>query len=451
MLRIVRTSLTLCAFVALATGCGADHLSAAIPNGAVSHVHRQTVTLPKYVIVIVQENRSVDNLFQKQPGVDTQSFGFDSNHRRVRLVKRHLGIPIDCDHSHKAFVAQVTQGFDKVYCGPGAPPEAAFSYVNPADITQYTALASQYTFADEVLQSNEGPSFPAHIYLIAATSGTPGSQFNISENDRAGFDIPRMKHPPGCDAPPGSVVATVDMTSAFPGIEGNPIFPCINPPTIFNELDSAHISWKYYTPSVDFIWTSPYAIQSLYLNDKANVIQPETRVLADIQKNRLAQVSYVIPSGLNSDHPGLDYDGGPTWVASIVNALGTSQYWNQCAIIIVWDDWGGWFDHVAYRHPSSNPVDPYEYGLRVPLIAVGPFAKSNYVDHQQRDFAAIPHFIEDVYGLSTLGQLDAQTDDLFTLFNFGGQPRKFNPIPTGSVTIKSLINRPPDLTPVDSE
>jgi phospholipase C len=246
-------------------------------------------------------------------------------------------------------------------------------------------------------------------------------------------------------------VTQIDMTSTFPGNEGNPIFPCIDPLTIFNELDSVHISWKYYTPSVNSIWTAPYAVKSLYDNDKAKVIVPETTVLSDIQNGRLSKVSFVIPSGNNSDHPSHGANGGPTWVASIVNAVGASQYWNQCAIIVVWDDWGGWFDHVAFRHPASNPVDPYEYGLRVPLIAIGPFAKSNFVDHTQRDFAAVPHFIEDVYGLSSLGQLDSQTDDLFTLFNFSGEPRKFTRIPTGDVTIKSLISRPPDLTPVDSE
>jgi phospholipase C len=189
----------------------------------------------------------------------------------------------------------------------------------------------------------------------------------------------------------------------------------------------------------------------LYQNDKANVIVPETTILSDIQNGHLAQVSYVIPSGHNSDHPGKGNTGGPTWVASVVNALGTSQYWSRCAIIVVWDDWGGWFDHVAYRHPASSPVDPYEYGLRVPLLAIGPSAKSNFVDHGQRDFSSIPHFVEDVFGLSSLGQLDAQTDDLFSLFNFGGQPRKFTPIPTGNVTIKGLMNRPPDLTPVDDD
>jgi phospholipase C len=241
------------------------------------------------------------------------------------------------------------------------------------------------------------------------------------------------------------------MTSPFPGVEGNPIFPCIDPPTIFNELDSAHISWKYYTPSVDSLWNSVYAIKSLYDNDQANVIVPETTVLSDIQNGHLAHVSYVIPSGQNSDHPSRGDIGGPTWVASVVNALGESKYWNKCAVIVVWDDWGGWYDHVAYRHPAGKPIDPFEYGYRVPLMAIGPFAKSNWVDHTDRDFAAIPHFIEHVYGLGSLGALDAQTDDLFSMFNFGGTARKFSHIPTGKVTIKNLIDRPPDLTPVDSD
>jgi phospholipase C len=429
--------------VTFATGCGGVHAPSAFPSGAgMQGGHRNTLTLPKYVIVMVQENRTVDNLFQTQPGVDTQRFGTDSRKHHIELKQVDLGASFSCSHTHGAFVAEVTRGFDFASCGSTAPRDAAFSYVNPSQIAQYTALASQYGFADHVLQSNQGPSFPAHIYLIAATSGTPGSHWSISENDGS---------PAGCNAPSGNRVTTIDMTSAFPGVEGNPIFPCINPLTIFNELDSAQISWKYYTPSVNSIWTAPYAVQSLYQNDKANVIVPETTVLSDIQNGKLAHVSYVIPSALNSDHPRQGATGGPTWVASVVNALGASQYWNQCAIIVVWDDWGGWYDHVAFTHPGSNPVDPYEYGLRVPLLAIGPFAKSNFVDHTQRDFTSVPHFVEDVFGLASLGQLDAQTDDLFSLFNFGGQPRKFTQIPTGNVTIKGLISRPPDTTPVDNE
>jgi phospholipase C len=450
MWRAIQSTLALCAIIALATGCGTAHLAAAVPNDANLHAFRKAATLPKYVIVMVQENRTVDNLFQTQPGVDTQNYGIDSRGKRIPLAKIPLQTIIDCNHSHNAFVQDVTQGFDVPTCGPNAPPDAAFSFVRPSDIRPYTALATQYTFADEVLQSNEGPSAAAHLYLIAATSGTPGSHWNLAESFAGVFDTPGEKRPSGCNAPPSKRDLQIDMTSAFPGVEGNPIFPCIDPPTIFNELDSAQISWKYYTPNLDGRWTAPYLVKSLYDNDRANVISPETTVLSDIQNGRLAKVSYVMPSCNNSDHGGCG-NGGPAWVASVVNALGASKYWNQCAIIVVWDDWGGWFDHVAYRHPTSNPVDPYEYGLRVPLIAIGPYARSNYVDHTQRDFTAIPHFVEDVYGLASLGQLDGQTDDLFTLFTFGGQPRKFVPIPTGNVTIKSLIDRAPDPSPIDSD
>jgi phospholipase C len=439
--------LSLAALAGLLTGCGGGSIANS-PNPNLGSITPESaarsgaLTLPKYVIVLVQENRSVDNLFQTQPGVDTQNYGIDSHGNKIPLVERPLGSPIDCDHSHTGFVTEVTKGFDLEKCGKTAPADAAFSYVRPSDITQYTQLASQYAIADHVLQSNEGPSFPAHIYLIAATSGTPGSHWNISENDGS---------PAGCNAPAGKTVTTIDMTSAFPGHEDNPIFPCINPTTIFNELDNAGISWKYYTPSVNSIWTSPYAIQSLYAADKAKVVVPETNVLSDITNGTLAQVSYVIPSGKNSDHPGNDNNGGPTWVASVVNALGASKYWNQCAVVVVWDDWGGWYDHVAYAHPSGSPTDPYEYGLRVPLLAIGPFAKSHYVGHKTRDFSAIVHFIEDVYGLPSLGKLDAQTDDLFGLFNFSGAARPYRVIPTGNVTIESLIRRPPDTTPVDTE
>jgi phospholipase C len=440
-----QSAFSLCAVSALLAGCGAGHTLAAMPNGNHLQALHGNVTLPKYVIVMVQENRTVDNLFQKQPGVDTQSYGYDSHNNRVPLTKVNLGGRYSCSHSHAAFVKSVTLGFDTVGCGK-APVNYAFSFVKPSQIVPYTALATQYAFADEVLQSNEGPSFPAHIYLIAATTGQPGSHWNIAEDDNQLNGIAA-----GCDAPPTQKAPQIDMTTAFPGTEGNPIFPCITTPTVLDELDSAHITWKYYTPNTSFIWTAPYVIQSLYLNDKAKVIVPETTILSDIQNGTLAQVSYVIPRYKNSDHPGLNNNGGPGWVASVINALGASSYWNQCAVIVVWDDWGGWYDHVAYRHPASSPTDPYEYGLRVPLLAIGPYAKPGFVDHTQRDFAAIPHFIEDVYGLSTLGQLDSQTDDLFPLFNFGGPARSFKHIPTGNVTIKSFIGLPPDPTPVDDE
>ena len=135
-------------------------------------------------------------------------------------------------------------------------------------------------------------------------------------------------------------------------------------------LNAKGISWRYYAPSADFIWTGPNAIQHLRSGPAwSNVILPQTRVLKDISNSVLPAASWVIPSGQASDHPGSN-GSGPSWVASIVNAIGNSPYWSNTAIFITWDDWGGFYDHVA--PPIYNS---YEYGFRVPLIVVSPYAE----------------------------------------------------------------------------
>ncbi|HEY5096340.1 MAG TPA: alkaline phosphatase family protein [Candidatus Eremiobacteraceae bacterium] len=215
MLRIIRSAFALCAVAAIASGCGAGHAIGAAPGRPGLQARRRPLSLPTYVIVMVQENRSVDNLFQTQPGVDTQNFGIDSQHQRVQLTQIALGASWDCNHSHTAFVSEVTEGFDQVNCGKNAPRDIAFSYVNPSDITQYTELATQYAFADHVLQSNEGPTFPAHLCLIAATSVTTGSHWNISENDGRHTNVAQDNgHPVGCNSPVGRSDTTMTICSA---------------------------------------------------------------------------------------------------------------------------------------------------------------------------------------------------------------------------------------------
>jgi phospholipase C len=410
--------------------------------------------MPEHIVVIVQENRSVDNLFNGLPGADTQKFGLTQDNRTVQLAPLPLGANYDPSHTHDAFVTEFNNGemngFGSEPCG--CPPNIAYSYVPQSDVEPYFQLAEQYAFADHVRQSNEGPSFPAHLYLIAGQSGTPGSNWYIADNpeNRPG------KREENCLELGNQLVPQIDMTTPYPGVEGNPTFRCVNPPTLLDELNAAGISWKYYTPNLGSIWTAPYAVWHLANSpaDRARVIVPETTVLSDIADHTLAQVSYVIPRDVNSDHPGTDWTGGPAWVSSIVNAIAADPYyWPNTAIVVVWDDWGGWYDHYLFGngHPASNHQDPYEYGFRVPLLAIGPYVKNGYISHKTRDFTAILHFIEDVYGLPSLGKLDAQTDDLFDMFDFGKTPHKHRPIPTGKVTIQSLRMLPPSNGPIDSD
>jgi phospholipase C len=190
-------------------------------------------------------------------------------------------------------------------------------------------------------------------------------------------------------------------------------------------LDVQMVTWRYYAPSAGSIWTGPNAIQHIRSGpDWANVIIPQTQVLTDILNGQLAQVTWVIPDGADSDHAASNKGTGPSWVASIVNAIGTSQYWSDTAIIITWDDWGGWYDHVA---PSI--YDSYEYGFRVPLIIVSPYTKQGYVSHVTHDFGSILKFIEEIFKLPSLGYADARADDFSDCFDLSQTPITFQAIP----------------------
>src|SRR5207245_11055567 len=141
----------------------------------------------------------------------------------------------------------------------------------------------------------------------------------------------------------------------------------------------------------------------------------------DISTHHLAQVSWVIPDGLQSDHPASTDGSGPSWVSSIVNAIGNSPYWNATAIFITWDDWGGWFDHVA-----PQVINSYEYGFRVPLIVVSPYARAQYISHTTHQFGSILKFIEETFNLPSLGYADVAADDFADCFDFNQTPLTFH-------------------------
>jgi phospholipase C len=217
------------------------------------------------------------------------------------------------------------------------------------------------------------------------------------------------------------------------------MYPCFEHRTLSDELDAKGVSWRYYTPSARSIWTGPNAIYHIcvpQLQDGAsistgadwinNVVLDEIEILTDIAHNQLPGVSWVIPRGKNSDHAGSTSNtGGPSWVASIVNAIGKSPYWANTAIAVTWDDWGGWYDHVAPPQVRVNCSEwgcGYAYGLRVPLIVISPYAKPGYISHVNHDFGSILKFIEETFGLQSLGYADALADDLSDCFDFNQPP-----------------------------
>jgi phospholipase C len=430
----------------------------------------------QHVVIIFQENRTPDNLFHDPElmanGADIASSGLNSSGATVPLTATPLGVTYDLDHSHSAFVAMYDggkmDGADKVgtYHNPSPPPDPQFKYVQASDVGPYFRMAEQYTFGDRMFQTNQGPSFPAHQFILSGTSApTATSNLFAAENTNGGA---------GCAAARGSTVALIDPD----GIESSSIYPCFEHPALTDELDAKGLSWRYYTPqaggfgdNAGDLWTAPNAIQHLCGPNAtppnatactgsswvSNVVRYTTQnpapILTDIFNNRLPAVSWVIPAGQNSDHAGVaTFTGGPSWVASIVNAIGSSPYWSNTAIIITWDDWGGWYDHVPPPQVSINNNNwgsGYIYGFRVPLIVVSPYAKARYISHVTHDFGSILNFIEQVFNLSSLGFADAHADDLSDCFNFNQTPLRFQKIPAPMSAAHFLNDRTPAADPDD--
>jgi phospholipase C len=437
--RVLVPCALLCCFLAVLLnlgGCG----------GTVANTRVRPSSSHKFehVVIIFQENRTPDNLFHGLPNADIANSGVASNGQVIPLVPISLVTRYDLSHAHHAFVTMYDNGKmdgadhilvscrgHGVHCSPRYPQ---FAYVNPAEVAPYFQLAQQYTFADRMFQTNQGPSFPAHQFIISGTSApTANSNLFAAENTTG---------PAGCTAPRKSYVFMIDPS----GRESSIQYPCFEHPTLTDLLNDQHLSWRYYTPSQPSIWTAPNAIRHMRVGMDwyANVVLHPPQVLTDISSGQLPAVSWVIPDGRASDHPVLTDGSGPAWVAAVVNAIGNSQYWSNTAIFITWDDWGGWYDHVA-----PPVINSYEYGFRVPLIVVSPYAKPGYVSHVVHHFGSILKFIERNFELPSLGYADAHADDLSDCFNFKQTPLAFQTIAAPLDATHFLNDKRPPTEPDD--
>jgi phospholipase C len=403
----------------------------------------------RHIVVIVQENRSFDDLFGGPngfPGANTASSGIMSNGQTVALQPVGLEAMQDILHSHVNFEREYAGG--KLYFDQGSPSgqpaSYPYAYVPYSETQPYWALASQYVLADEMFQSNNGPSFPAHQYLIAGQSGS-GSQMADENPVQSGTSSLQM-HAWGCDDPSGTYVPVL----APDGQDQNTgLFPCFTYPTLADEMDARGVSWRYYAPQIGSsgaIWSAFDANRQIrYGSDwSANVISPQTQILTDANST-LPQVVWVTPSAADSDHAGIGSNTGPSWVASVVNAIGQGPNWNSTAILITWDDWGGWFDHVP-----PQQIDAMGLGFRVPLIVVSPYARTAYVSHVPHEFGSVLHFIEQTFGLSALTAVDRRADDLSDCFDFTQAPRAFHSV-AAPLRASFFLHRAPDTRTPDDD
>jgi phospholipase C len=434
------------------------------------------------VIVVIQENRTPDNLFQDQnlrnhgaDIVDPQRVGGKCGGTSVPLQPRTLADCANPDHSHApGWNTSYDGGNMDGLCsnkvaylgncvahspypcptnGRNATDCSAYAYVSDTAVQPYWQIAETYGFANYFFQTSQGPSFPAHQFLLSGTSAPDAWQTPLYTTF-AGENMDNGKEQDaGCASSSNQTTKLV-----FPNkTEPESIPPCFDHPTLTDYLDQYHITWRWYSDQKNSIWTAPNAISHICNDDKANdgcgtgtgpsqdwannvapYLELAPRMLKgfsptlapflwDLQNcnfpktGTMGGVYFVVPDGRWSDHPTQTNGLGPDYVANIVNLVGNSTCvspqpnWSNTVILIVWDDWGGWYDHVSpggilgpgigYPNSGNNNGIQYVYGFRVPLLVVSTNLKqfsqtyTGYISGTMNspidyDFGSILKFIE---------------------------------------------------------
>jgi phospholipase C len=356
----------------------------------------------------------------------------------------------------------------------------------------YLTLAKDYGWANYMYQTNQGPSYPAHQFIFTGTSSLSAEDDQDAKFISENFNNKIVGNEAGCLALEGATNDLISPVLSPPAkncsvyAEGSVkecpitntalVYPtepvgtfCYPHESMADLLDPRSISWTYYAPSAGSIWTAPDSIKAICepafvnpsgdpksqlectgkeWNDHVDVKNLGTDILRDIASCSLSQVNWVIPNGTWSDHPP-DDEYGPSWVAAIVNAIGNSptcpkgtldageKYWEDTAIVITWDDWGGWSDNQPAHYLSELPCTSadcqgdYQYGFRVPLIVVSAYTPAGYINNYRHDFGTILRMIEGVNHIpeGSLGFADQRATTDLRLFFTLTSPRTFQTIP----------------------
>jgi len=418
--------------VGLAAGCSVGSQSS-LPYESASYMQSRNVLRYlnstgagkiAHVVYIVQENRSFNNIFMGYPGAYTRSYGYDSKGEKIKLQPYPEGTPYDIDHSAEAMFAACNgtgplpgthcrmNGFNNERAsGYGGPPSNPQYVYMPRDQSKpYWDMAGEWVVADRMFQSQLDESFVAHQYIIAA---------------QAAWSVNLPSGAWGCEGGQYDTVATITKDRRL----GHYIRPCYDYQTLGDELDDAHLTWRFYAARYGSAssgegaeWSSYQAIRHIYKGpDWKKIISPNWKFITDVRHGRLANFTWVTPVCDDSDHVNCYGDYGPSWVAALVNTVGKSKFWDSTAIFVQWDDWGGLYDPVAPRYYDRDSL-----GFRVPLIVISPYAKQSYVSHVHYETASVLRFAEDLYGLAQLSKADARASSpAQDCFDFSGSPRPF--------------------------
>ncbi|WCK52597.1 alkaline phosphatase family protein [Aneurinibacillus sp. Ricciae_BoGa-3] len=338
----------------------------------------------QHILFLIQENHSFDNYFGTYPGADGFPAGIEVPMRPgdpQSVAPFHFTFPMSHDNDHSWDTAHSAYNGGKMNGFISAERTLdTMGYYDGTDLPNYWSYAKHFTLDDHFFSSLMGPSLPNHLYTVAAQSG--GETRNRLIPPQGEYDFP----------------------------------------TVAELLENAKIPWKYYegksNPHSFWLWNPLPGFKSFKENSNLmSHLVPNTDYFKALRNGTLPSVAWIVPNIRESEHPPFNVQIGMWYTTDFVNALMKSPYWKNTLLVLTWDDYGGFYDHV----PPPN-VDKYGYGFRVPAIVISPYAKAGYVDHTQYDFTSVLHTIENRFHLKSLTTRDSEANDLGQSLNFAQRP-----------------------------
>jgi phospholipase C len=358
----------------------------------------------KHIVFIVKENHSFDNLFARFPGADGTKYAMKGK-KRIKLGKLPDHLPFDIAHGGGAAPTAVNGGRMNDFYRLGGAIQFGHDYSDAAytqsQIPNYWAYAGHFALADHFFSTIMGPSFPNHLVTI-------GDQSAGAVDNPHGQTIRSW----GCDA---GASATVTVKSSTGRIT-HPA-PCFNFNTLADEANQAGVSWRYYSSPLGtfgYVWNAYDAIKHIrYSKYWAQANIPDTQFTSDLHRGKLADVTWLTTNLAQSDHPPASICQGENWTVQQINAIMQSKFWKSTAIVLTWDDFGGFYDHIA--PPVVNNI---AFGPRVPTIVISPYARAHSINHTTYDFSSMVRFTEDAFRLHHLPTYDPNIPSISGMFDF---------------------------------
>jgi phospholipase C len=376
----------------------------------------------EHVVFIIKENRTFDHYFGRYPGADGATKGKLSTGETVALTQAPDVMGHDLGHGFfdglRAINGGLMDSFDLVVNGELM---TGYTQFNRKTLPAYWAYADKFVLGDRMFSSMYGPTFPEHLYTVAAQSGrVTGNKSNRGDEIPGGYcDDPAERVPRFIKLRKKETRVVmkaeeqVDLDRVDDFWEEVP--PCFDFKVLPDTLSENGISWRYYGNAG--YYSALLAIRHIRFSKHwgTDVVRNE-RFMSDIENERLRQVSWVLPGVGHDEHPGGGNHSvcrGENWTVQHINAIMRSTYWENTVIIITWDDFGGFYDHVRPPH-----YDVMGLGPRVPLLIISPWTKEGYVDHDTYEFSSVLKFIESLHDLDPLTARDRRADNMMGAFDF---------------------------------